>query len=221
MAPALLVPSAPVLVIALPLLPVRSAGIVVPVNYDVAETIGWPPAGWPGGNGVPAPAARDRDPHRELRRGRRHRPVRLVPPAATGIQWSPRPRRVGPPARNRPRADRWQRPGAAAPVVSGAPAAGTPAEPGWHRRRRKRHALFYCLSRRPWQDLWPLFRRLGQGGVDGRTVRRRPRSRALAAYEEPVAWAPCGRLDLSGPAGDLRLPGLRPDPGWIAASAGA
>ena len=40
--PAMLVLSLPVLVITLPLLPVRWAGAVIPVNYDAGETIGWP-----------------------------------------------------------------------------------------------------------------------------------------------------------------------------------
>jgi 4-amino-4-deoxy-L-arabinose transferase-like glycosyltransferase len=40
--PALLVLSTPALVFVLPLLPVRWAGFVVPVNYDAGETIGWP-----------------------------------------------------------------------------------------------------------------------------------------------------------------------------------
>ena len=40
--PALLVLSTPVLVVVLPLLPVRSAGAVVGMNYDAGETIGWP-----------------------------------------------------------------------------------------------------------------------------------------------------------------------------------
>jgi 4-amino-4-deoxy-L-arabinose transferase-like glycosyltransferase len=34
--------TAPVLVVALPVLPIRWAGSVVPVNYDAGETIGWP-----------------------------------------------------------------------------------------------------------------------------------------------------------------------------------
>ena len=41
-APALLTLSAPALLVVLPLLPVRWAGPVVPVNYDAGETIGWP-----------------------------------------------------------------------------------------------------------------------------------------------------------------------------------
>lgn len=40
--PALLVLSTPVIVFALPVLPVKHAGVVVAVNYDVGETIGWP-----------------------------------------------------------------------------------------------------------------------------------------------------------------------------------
>jgi hypothetical protein len=40
--PALLVLSAPVLLVVLPLLPARSAGVVLGVNYDAGETIGWP-----------------------------------------------------------------------------------------------------------------------------------------------------------------------------------
>jgi 4-amino-4-deoxy-L-arabinose transferase-like glycosyltransferase len=41
-APALLVLSLPVLVVVLPVLPVRSANVVLPLNYDAGETIGWP-----------------------------------------------------------------------------------------------------------------------------------------------------------------------------------
>lgn len=41
-APALLALSAPALLVVLPVLPVRSAGVVVSVNYDAGETIGWP-----------------------------------------------------------------------------------------------------------------------------------------------------------------------------------
>jgi 4-amino-4-deoxy-L-arabinose transferase-like glycosyltransferase len=41
-APALLVLSAPAVLVVLPLLPVRAVGPVVPVNYDAGETIGWP-----------------------------------------------------------------------------------------------------------------------------------------------------------------------------------
>lgn len=41
-APALLVLSTPALIFVLPLLPVRWANVVVPVNYDAGETIGWP-----------------------------------------------------------------------------------------------------------------------------------------------------------------------------------
>jgi hypothetical protein len=40
--PALLVASAPVLLIVLPVLPAHDAGPVVAVNYDAGETIGWP-----------------------------------------------------------------------------------------------------------------------------------------------------------------------------------
>lgn len=41
-APALLVLSAPALVVVLPLLPVRWTDPVVAINYDAGETIGWP-----------------------------------------------------------------------------------------------------------------------------------------------------------------------------------
>jgi 4-amino-4-deoxy-L-arabinose transferase-like glycosyltransferase len=41
-APALLALSAPAVLVVLPLLPVRSVGPVVGVNYDAGETIGWP-----------------------------------------------------------------------------------------------------------------------------------------------------------------------------------
>lgn len=40
--PALLILSLPALIFALPVLPVRDAGPVVDINYDIGETVGWP-----------------------------------------------------------------------------------------------------------------------------------------------------------------------------------
>jgi 4-amino-4-deoxy-L-arabinose transferase-like glycosyltransferase len=161
MAPALLVLSAPVLLITLPVLPVRSAGIVVPVNYDVGETIGWP--------------------HmvRQVATAYRRLPPRTAILAgnygeAGAID------RYGQPL-GLPRAfsghnayGEWGHPPASAPVLA------VGIDPGLLRQScrelrssgRLRNAygidddengtrLFYCVPRRPWQELWPRFTNLG------------------------------------------------------------
>ena len=109
-------------VISLPLLPAAALARfpVQKVNYDLGEEIGWPSRGAVAGPGLPvAPAYRTvaGDPaRRQLRRGRRGRPLRAGPGPAGGLQRREQLLALGaaPGRRHHGRRDRRQ-PGPAAP----------------------------------------------------------------------------------------------------------
>ena len=161
MAPALLVLSAPVLLITLPLLPVRSAGIVVPVNYDAGETIGWPQLVSQVATAyrrLPAGTAILTGNYGEAGAIDRYGPALGLPRAFSGHNAY----------------GEWGHPPAAAPVLA------IGIDPALLRQscrelRPSGHLVnaygidddengtstFYCVPRRPWQELWPRFRHLG------------------------------------------------------------
>ena len=93
--------------IALPLLPERSlqGSVVMALNPDQGETVGWPRFADTVARRVAVDPSRrapaHRDLHVELRRGRRRRPARPLARAAAGLQRPQRLQRVGAAARHR------------------------------------------------------------------------------------------------------------------------
>jgi len=161
MAPALLVLSAPVLVIALPLLPVRSSGIVVPVNYNVGETVGWPQL-----VSQVATAYRRLPPGTAILTGNygeagaidRYGPSLGLPRAFSGHnaygEW-------GHPPRTAPALTVGIDPALLRRSCLELRPLGRLVNPDGIDNDENGTPLFYCVPRRPWQDLWPLFGRLG------------------------------------------------------------
>jgi 4-amino-4-deoxy-L-arabinose transferase-like glycosyltransferase len=161
MAPALVVLSAPVLLIALPLLPVRSAGIVVPVNYDVGETIGWPQLVRQVGSAyqrLPPGTAILAGNYGEAGAIDRYGPALGLPRAFSGHNAY----------------GEWGHPPGTAPVLAVGidPAllrqscqelrpSGRLVNPYGIDNDENGTLLFYCVPGRPWQELWPRFRHLG------------------------------------------------------------
>ena len=161
MAPALLVLSAPVLLITLPLLPARSAGIVVPVNYDVGETIGWPQLVTQVATAyqrLPPGTAIITGNYGEAGAIDRYGPTLGLPRAFSGHNAF----------------GEWGHPPGTTPVLALGIAPALLRQSCQELRPSGRlmnaygidddengTSLFYCVPRRPWRELWPRFRHLG------------------------------------------------------------
>ena len=153
--------------IALPLLPERSlqGSVVMALNPDQGETVGWPRFVDTVARRVardPAGRARaHRDLHVELRGGRRRRPARPLARAAAGLQRPQRLQRVGAarPTPTRTRSSSATTPAAPRPYFTGCRPLATIDNGVGLDNDEQGGPVLLCRTTAPWSKLWAKLRR--------------------------------------------------------------